>query len=75
MNLPPGTRIRAMSGKACPHCGSTDIGWSSLTWLKGLLVIATFGLAFALTVWLPVLRRCKTCGLVFRAPHAKLFPR
>jgi hypothetical protein len=73
MSLPPGIRIKSLTGRACPHCGGTRIGWSWLTWMKGILVISTAGLAFALTVWLPVLRRCRDCGLVFRAPHARLF--
>lgn len=72
MSLPPGSRIRALSGRACPHCGSRRIGWSWLIWLKGIPVLSTFGPGFALTVWLPVLRRCRSCGLVFKAPHATL---
>jgi hypothetical protein len=73
MSLPPGTKIKALSGKACPHCGGTDVGWSWLSWLKMVILIGTGFLAIGIVAFLPVLRRCRYCGLVFRAPLAKVF--
>ncbi|MEM9079170.1 MAG: hypothetical protein AAGC74_00580 [Verrucomicrobiota bacterium] len=67
------SRLQSLSGKCCPLCGSTDIAWSWLTWCKIVAIFCTGLLAFAITVWLPVLRRCRTCNLTFKAPMARLF--
>ena len=45
-NLTPGaSRLKALSGKACPHCGGQNIAWSTMAYFKAftpLVVISGF---------------------------------
>ena len=31
---PGGSRLKALSGKACPHCGGAKITWAALSYFK-----------------------------------------